>query len=559
MGLIHVQQIKSHLIDTFTNSIDLSDYSNKSEAQRESAFLTRSIAAFSLMHLANIDAKAAADAVTDGGQDNGIDAIRYNDAEKTLYVVQSKWMHDGKGGLDRGDGQKFITGFKDLINARFERFNAKVQGKRSEVEKALKAADSRFVLVIVYSGQDVLASEQQRDFDDLLEEMNDPTEVMSIRLLRQADVHGIIASGTKGSPVNLDVMLENWGLIREPFTAFYGQVAASEIAGWDIHHPRLFAPNIRMFLGSTDVNQSLVDTLRSTPERFWFFNNGITALCASINKTRQGGDSRDSGIFKCTDVTIVNGAQTVGAIASVFSQNPDSVKSARVLVRFISLENCPEDFATEVTRATNTQNRVERRDFVALDPEQDRLRTELQIEGIYYVFKSGEVVPTGKEGFDLSEATVALACSHADVGMAVQAKREIGKLWEDIAKAPYKALFNPGVHGIKLWQLVQLQREIENQLNHEHSVRSGRDAMFAIHGNRFLAYQVFKRLSQPLSNGDLTAAKQEVKTLVSTQLEASIAATNSLFADNYLASLFKNLKKCKEIDAEIDKSLPRHV
>ena len=145
-------------------------------------------------------------------------------------------MQDGRGSLDRGDGQKFITGFKDIINARFDRFNEKIQRKRAEVEKALKAADSRFVLVIVYSGQDVLASEQQRDFDDLLAEMNDPSEILSLRLLRQADVHGIIASGAKGTPINLEVMLENWGLTREPFSAFYGRGGCKRNCSLGYHH-----------------------------------------------------------------------------------------------------------------------------------------------------------------------------------------------------------------------------------------------------------------------------------------------------------------------------------
>src|SRR5260370_1295423 len=167
------------------------------------------------------------------------------------------------------------------------------------------------------------------------------------------------------------------GQTREPFSSFYGQVSAIEIASWYAFHPRIFAPNIRMFLGSTEVNQSLMETLRNSPEKFWYFNNGITALCASIKKKLIGGSSRESGYFECTDMTIVNGAQTVGAIALANSNHPDAVAKAFVPDRFISLDQCPQGFASEVTRATNTQNRIERRDFVSLDPEQERLRTEL--------------------------------------------------------------------------------------------------------------------------------------------------------------------------------------
>ena len=211
--------------------------------------------------------------------------------------------------------------------------------------------------------------------------------------------------------------------------------------------------------------------------------------------------------------------------------------------------DCPAEFGSEVTRATNTQNRIERRDFVALDPEQERLKTELQLDGIYYVFKSGEVPPSGKPGFDLPDATVALACSHSDISLAVQAKREIGKLWEDIARPPYKCLFNASINGLHLWKIVQIQREIDSQLSVEYSARTGRDSMFAIHGNRFLSHQVFKRIgTDALSSVDIEATKQSAKALVTEQLNSCIKATNDLFADSYLASLFKNLKKCKEID-----------
>lgn len=111
--------------------------------------------------------------------------------------------------------------------------------------------------------------------------------------------------------------------------------------------------------------------------------------------------------------------------------------SARVLVRLISLDNCPPNFADELTRAANTQNRIERRDFAALDPNQKRLRTDLLLEcQKEYAYQSGENAPQESVGCTLDEAAVALACAMPDVGLAVQAKREVGMLYEDIAKAP---------------------------------------------------------------------------------------------------------------------------
>jgi hypothetical protein len=70
-----------------------------------------------------------------------------------------------------------------------------------------------------------------------------------------------------------------------------------------------------------------------------------------------------------------------------------------------------------------------------------------------------------------AEATVALACAADDVSLAVQAKREIGKLWEDITKAPYRALFNPSVTGPEVWRLVRILRTAETTLQSQQKKR----------------------------------------------------------------------------------------
>lgn len=299
MAILHVQQIRGYLQRTFGQLVDIADYADASAEQRENVFLSRAVAALALMYLADIPAARAAGTITDGTGDNGIDAVHFDESEKRLYLVQSKWNADGRGSVDRGDIQKYITGFHDIVNTRFARFNAKVQSKKSEIESAVFDATTKLVAVIAYTGQDSLADDCHRDVDDLLREMNQPTETVEVRILRQVNLHGIVASGAKGSPINLEVALVDWGQVKEPFHAIYGQVAAADVAAWaDAYHPRLFAPNLRMFLGRTEANDGMIETLRSNPEHFWYFNNGITALCAGVKKKPIGGASRENGVFE---------------------------------------------------------------------------------------------------------------------------------------------------------------------------------------------------------------------------------------------------------------------
>src|SRR5260221_12556426 len=74
MSIIHVRQIEAQIKTLFNGLVDLSDYDTR-PLEREAVFLSRSLAAFTLMHLANITPTEAAQNLVDGGQDNGIDAI----------------------------------------------------------------------------------------------------------------------------------------------------------------------------------------------------------------------------------------------------------------------------------------------------------------------------------------------------------------------------------------------------------------------------------------------------------------------------------------------------
>ncbi|MHC5853601.1 MAG: hypothetical protein ACYTXO_27480, partial [Nostoc sp.] len=144
-----------------------------------------------------------------------------------------------------------------------------------------------------------------------------------------------------------------------------------------------------------------------------------------------------------------------------------------------------------------------------------------------------------------------LACAYSELGYTIQAKSGIGSLWEDVSKAPYKALFNPSVSSIRLWKLVQIHRAIDEQLNIEKNKRQGREAMLCVHGNRFLARQVFQRLPlQSLDNPktDIQPLINQVAGITTNVVELTNSAVNEKYPDSYLANLFRNITKCQEIE-----------
>jgi hypothetical protein len=84
---------------------------------------------FSDRLLAEVDDKIAAKAVVDGSGDNGIDAFYFDATERVCYLVQSKWIHNGKGSIEVGAVHKFLQGVTDLLEAKLDHFDKLKQKK----------------------------------------------------------------------------------------------------------------------------------------------------------------------------------------------------------------------------------------------------------------------------------------------------------------------------------------------------------------------------------------------------------------------------------------------
>jgi hypothetical protein len=116
-------------------------------------------------------------------------------------------ISSGNGSIDLGDALKFIQGTRDLLEAKFDQFNAKMGQHQDKVFSALSDTSARFTLVLAYTGEQAPSSEVRKPFDDLLAEMNSPTEMMSLEILNQARLHSIVATGAVGEAVDLEIML----------------------------------------------------------------------------------------------------------------------------------------------------------------------------------------------------------------------------------------------------------------------------------------------------------------------------------------------------------------
>jgi AIPR protein len=559
MSIIHITQIADKVKRLFQSYLDLKDLS-LNDAEIEKKILTRCLAAYSIYSQIDATAETSAESVMDGADDNGIDAIYYSPQNKRMIITQAKWIKDGKTEPDSAEVAKFCKGVKDLFEMNFDRFNDKVRQKQAMIEKALSEYETKYTLVVIDTSEKIsLATHAQRHIDDLLEELNsagegDTEQLVEFIKLNQSKIFSSFTLSMGDSPINLEIGLGEWGTINEPHKAYYGMVSAREVAKWWADYQRkLFHKNIRQVLGATDVNNEIEETLESSPDKFWYYNNGITIIADKIEKSMVGGGTREIGAFKLENASVVNGAQTVSTIGKYAAKNEANLDKARVQTRIISLKDAPPDFGKEVTRTNNRQNRIENRDFASQEAEQIRIKAELAIEGIEYNIVRSELFQPSDKAFDLQEATVALACASGNSSLAVQAKKGIGKFYEDLTGSFYKSIFNPKVHGVYVYNCVRVDRKINDILKLKIASlnkKSGRQYGLLVHGNRIISLLTIRQLlSANEKLNDLSYAIDDSKLLgmVETIIDKVKKYLDKKYPDNILGTLFKNSTKCADI------------
>jgi hypothetical protein len=135
----------------------------------------------------------------------------------------------------------------------------------------------------------------------------------------------------------------------------------------------LFSANIRDYLGSrasdSNINYGIKQTAEDQPQNFWVFNNGITALVNGLQSKLRSGKIR----LTIDGVSIVNGAQTTGALGSL-AERPK--KNLSVPVRFIWTKN--ELLVEDIIKYNNSQNKISASDFRSTDAIQKRLKNEFR-------------------------------------------------------------------------------------------------------------------------------------------------------------------------------------
>ncbi|MGI6057345.1 MAG: AIPR family protein [Bilifractor sp.] len=547
------RRIKTFLHEKFEGKINLSDV----ERDDTHIFETRAQAAYAIMMFTDIDEDQAAQAVTDGYHDCGIDAVYIDNLQQCLYIVQSKWQNDTNGSISKSEMQDFVQATKRVLELDLNGVNEKLASKIPDIDKAISAIGFQIHLIFVHTGKgkhnDFVFEPMYKLLSRVNEDVGDAEKILTYHEIGNKELYDSMSQSQNGANIDIDdVVLQNWGRIDNPYKAYYGIINASTIAEWyKLYGNRLFAKNIRYYKGNTDVNNGIKKTLLNDPEKFFYFNNGIKLLCNKVTKKAINSPNNDLGTFYLSGVSLVNGAQTTGSIGQIYEDNRDAVAKAYVLIEIIDLNEAPKETADQITRLSNTQNRIENKDFAALDPEQDRIRKDLIFSHYQYLYKSGDSLTDQSSQITFDETVIALAC-YTDISYAALAKRNVGALTDDISKAPYKRLFNSSTNSFIIINSVLLDRIVEKILTEERKKSSGKQKLVCIHGNRFIEYCCLQRYKIEISDFDQevvvnNSMEQEIAQTIVELITAITSIINQLYSDSYPANIFKNQSKCQEI------------
>lgn len=396
------------MVDSRATLLDWSQVKSAVGEFRQSLDLNDDAVAFSYFAASKIlkidDAEIAA-ALTDGGDDRGIDAI-YIDSRpesRKIHLFQFKHVSDFKksdNNFPSNEVDKITTFLDDCFRkeASLEKscnplLWLKVQAIWSALEEAVYSVHihlctnaSRLKMQHADRFREALKpyKHAQLSEHDLLwfsnalsrSRTDDRRLVLPIienQLFGRTDgfAQGLIATVRAADLVDL---------IRDP--EYHGEVDSS-----------LFEENIRLYLGEeNEVNRKILTTALSKNNlEFWYLNNGVTIVCQSLEYQPKSASPKAHML----NPQIVNGGQTSHAIFEAGKSDPTRIADVRILVRII--ETADQSLTNRVAEATNSQTPIRSRDIRSNDKIQIQIENSLRPLGYFYERKNDQHISEATE------------------------------------------------------------------------------------------------------------------------------------------------------------------
>lgn len=360
-----------------------------------------------VLHMLAVDDEGIAiSSVVNRKNDRNIDGIYVSGQDQLVTITQTKYRIDSVGKA-AGEKRNDLLGFAELAEAMFGT-DADFQRilpddeRRMDRQVRLKCADARqeiqehhYKLHLVYATLGKVSEGVSEDAQDKVGPFPDATlDVLGWRevfLMLSDYVHWGIGPLVREItiPVRGESLLA--GPDDDPSIESWVFTVAAEALATIYKNPRnrLFARNVRAPLGQTSVARAVKKTLDSEPERFWFFNNGVTIVCDKVTEVR--ARSRTESL-RVRNPQIINGQQTTVSLAG----QTRGIHRASVIMRVIKVPRDTDrertkfnDLVSKIVVAANWQNQISASDLRSNEPQQIEIAHALYRRDYAYIRKRG--------------------------------------------------------------------------------------------------------------------------------------------------------------------------
>lgn len=361
---------------------------------------------FVAWYLRNIlfrDMNETRDDITDGADDKQIDAIVIDDDKSLVRIIQGKFIQGGT--VDAEPLREVLSSWiqlKDL--ARLQNVaNPKLQRRLSEVAAALDE-DYEVSFELITTGNlttaarhDLEAFQQELARLGENEEFDATIHVIEDDELRRRYDFSVEADNPS---INYQLRLAGSKFMHHEIAGTPVVIAAMPLKECiklpGIKDGSLFQKNVRQSLGSSNaVNKGIRGTiLGDTPSDFFFFHNGITALCSKM--------SLDGDTLSLWGLSVVNGCQSLNTILSC-SETVKKLDDSFILFRFYEIPQRKR--ADKISIYTNLQSAVKARDLRSNDKRVLAIKKayEMKYPSGYFITKRGENAPPDKNQIQVVE------------------------------------------------------------------------------------------------------------------------------------------------------------
>ncbi len=422
---------------------------------------------FVAWYLRNIhlrDMNEALSDITDGANDKQIDAIVVDDDNNTIYVIQGKFI--GESSVDAEPLREVLSSWmqlKDLVRLQ-ENCNDKLKRKLSEVALGIDD-DYDVVFELITTGS--LTASAQNDlafFQANIAESDDFPA--SIHLLDEEElkVRYDMVLDRENPSIKHSMNLEDGKYIRMDIGGTNVVISAIPLKDClkipGIKDGTLFQKNVRQSLGLNNrVNKGIKSTIFHDSKDFFFYHNGVTAICKKM-------EFKNNGSLNLRGLSVVNGCQSLNTILSC-SEKIKTLDDSYIMFRFYEI---PErDRSDKISVSTNSQSAVKPRDLRSNDKRVLSLKKlyEQKYPRGYFITKRGENAPGDRDKpyvIDLVDLGKHMISWHSQrPNIAYSETKIFDKYFEQLFKRDYKP---ENIYALSFWMSEVRKRWIkENPLS----------------------------------------------------------------------------------------------